>query len=239
MRRLFVSVLLSLSVWLAPAAAHAQTAGCQFILGFKALHDLNAGDIGDCTDSQASASNGDAQQHSTKGLMAWRKADNWTAFTNGYKTWINGPSGLVSRLNTERFSFEHDAGTLAGMWGCSTALAKISADGSGILVHFKQPWLTVLHGNTSKDAMASAIQSITRFQIGGIVSTRSSEQTTDYDATTTGTEGQLWNGPGPVTVYQVEMTKEGILVTEPGISQLLVRIAGEPSSISSTKYWSC
>ncbi len=27
--------------------------------------------------------------------MAWRKADNWTAFTNGYKTWLNGPNGLV------------------------------------------------------------------------------------------------------------------------------------------------
>jgi hypothetical protein len=40
----------------------------------------------------------------------WRKADNWTAFTDGYRTWVNGPAGLVRRLNTERFPWEGDAG---------------------------------------------------------------------------------------------------------------------------------
>jgi len=94
---------------LVPAQGAAQTAaGCQFVLGFKALHDMDPADVGDCTDNQSFASNGDAQQHTTKGLMAWRKADNWTAFTNGYQTWINGPQGLVNRLNTERFSWEGD-----------------------------------------------------------------------------------------------------------------------------------
>src|SRR5262249_6675345 len=34
------------------------------------------------------------------------KADNWTAFTDGYRTWINGPLGLQERLNTGRFSWE-------------------------------------------------------------------------------------------------------------------------------------
>ena len=38
--------------------------------------------------------------------MVWRKADNWTAFTNGYWTWINGPNGLAKRLNTQRYSWE-------------------------------------------------------------------------------------------------------------------------------------
>ncbi len=82
---------------------------CQFILGFKILHDLDPTDVGDCIENQAFAPNGDAQQHTTKGLMAWRKADNWTAFTNGYQTWINGPARLVNRLNTERFRFEADS----------------------------------------------------------------------------------------------------------------------------------
>jgi len=63
-------------------------------------------DIGGCLDNQAFAGNGDAQQHTTNGLMAWRKADNWTAFTNGYWTWINGPNGLAKGLNTQRFSWE-------------------------------------------------------------------------------------------------------------------------------------
>ena len=40
--------------------------------------------------------------------MAWRKADNWTAFTDGYRTWLNGPNGLVQRLNTMRFEWEAD-----------------------------------------------------------------------------------------------------------------------------------
>ncbi len=91
-------------------SAYAQTApapqACQYILGFKTLHDLDATDVGDCLDNQAFAGNGDAQEHTAKGLMVWRKADNWTAFTNGYQTWINGPDGLVARLNTQRFPWE-------------------------------------------------------------------------------------------------------------------------------------
>src|SRR6185437_1432282 len=98
---------LALAAALVPAQGAAQTtAGCQFVLGFKALRDLDPADIGDCTDNQTSASNGDAQQHTSKGLLAWRKADNWTAFTNGYTTWINGPDGVQSRLNTDRFPWE-------------------------------------------------------------------------------------------------------------------------------------
>jgi len=95
-----------------PAVAHAQqapaTPACQYIQGFKTLHDLASSEIGDCLDKQTFVSTGDALQHSTNGLLVWRKSDNWTAFTNGYMTWINGPDGLVSRLNTDRFSWEHD-----------------------------------------------------------------------------------------------------------------------------------
>ncbi len=89
--------------------AYAQSApSCQFVLGFKTLHDLDPKDVGTCLEDQFSADNGDAQQHTSSGLLAWRKADNWTAFTNGYRTWINGPSGLVIRLNTQRFPWEAD-----------------------------------------------------------------------------------------------------------------------------------
>ena len=107
----FVSVLVLMLSAVVPAQAQtAPTAApCQFILGFKSLHDMDPADIGDCMDNQAFADNGDAQQHTTKGLMAWRKADNYTAFTNGYMTWINGPGGLVSRLNTVRFPWESTA----------------------------------------------------------------------------------------------------------------------------------
>ena len=106
----FGRVLTIAGLFLAAAApAHAQTApSCQFVLGFSTLHGMDAGDIGDCVDDQSSADNGDAQQHTTKGLMVWRKADNWTAFTNGYQTWINGPTGLAVRLNTQRYPWEAD-----------------------------------------------------------------------------------------------------------------------------------
>ena len=50
------------TAWLWPSQASAQTPRpCQFILGFQTLHDLDPGDIGDCTDNQAFAFNGDAQ----------------------------------------------------------------------------------------------------------------------------------------------------------------------------------
>jgi hypothetical protein len=90
-----------------------QAPGCQFVLGFKTLHDLLPGDVGDCLDNQVVVDTGDALQRTSKGLLVWRKADNWTAFTNGYETWINGPNGLVRRLNSERFPWEAAAAPLA------------------------------------------------------------------------------------------------------------------------------
>jgi hypothetical protein len=38
--------------------------------------------------------------------LVWRAFDNWTAFTDGYRTWVNGPLGVQQRLNTECFSWE-------------------------------------------------------------------------------------------------------------------------------------
>jgi hypothetical protein len=107
MTRRLPLVLTALSAFLlilAPPASAA--AACRYILGFATLHALDAADIGDCVDDQVFAANGDAQQHSAYGLLVWRKADNWTAFTNGYWTWVNGPYGLAQRLNTQRYAWE-------------------------------------------------------------------------------------------------------------------------------------
>ena len=63
--------------------------------------------VGDCLENQRfNPENGDALQQTTGGLLVWRKADNWTDFTDGYRTWINGPHGLQARLNTEQFDWE-------------------------------------------------------------------------------------------------------------------------------------
>ncbi|HEX2987665.1 MAG TPA: hypothetical protein VHS06_05785, partial [Chloroflexota bacterium] len=55
---------------------------------------------------------GDALQRTSSGLLVWRKADNWTAFTDGATTWIYGPNGVESRPNDERFSWEQDGGAV-------------------------------------------------------------------------------------------------------------------------------
>ena len=110
-QRLMALIVAGLLVLLAlPAATTA--AECEFILGFaslKALIDAAEGPdkVGDCLENQRfNPENGDALQQTTGGLLVWRKADNWTAFTDGYRTWLNGPHGLQARLNTEQFDWE-------------------------------------------------------------------------------------------------------------------------------------
>ena len=106
-----LTVALALAICLvifAAATTHA-TNHCEFRLGFKTLRDLIGHEIvGECLENEHYNAIGDSNQRTTGGLLAWRKADNWTAFTDGYRTWINGPNGLVQRLNTERFPWEAD-----------------------------------------------------------------------------------------------------------------------------------
>ena len=91
-------------------------ADCQFVLGFKSLRDLIGHDIvGECLENEYYNVISDSNQQTTGGLLAWRKADNWTAFTDGYRTWVNGPNGLQQRLNTERFEWEADYAAITGL----------------------------------------------------------------------------------------------------------------------------
>jgi hypothetical protein len=85
-------------------------ADCQFVLGFRALHDLIPQIVGDCLENEhTDPFTGNSLQSTTNGLLVWRKADNSTAFTNGQRTEVLGPFGLQTRLNTERFSWEIDS----------------------------------------------------------------------------------------------------------------------------------
>src|SRR5579862_5934823 len=85
----------------APTASVAAASDCQLVLGFKTLHDLIPAIVGDClVDEHYNSTNGDGLQETTHGLLVWRKIDNHTAFTDGYRTWVNGPYGLQERLNT-------------------------------------------------------------------------------------------------------------------------------------------
>jgi hypothetical protein len=105
---LFLALLLAL-VGPLPFTAKPALAqdSCSFNLGFKALRDQIPGIVGDCLEDESfNQANGNAEQRTTGGLLVWRKADNWTAFTNGSITWLNGPFGLQSRPNGTRFEWE-------------------------------------------------------------------------------------------------------------------------------------
>ena len=123
--------LLGLAVWLFllfPAPGARADTGCTFVLGFAAMA-ANVPQVGRCLDGEThNPVNGDALQHTTGGLLVWRKLDNWTAFTDGARTWIAGPFGLQTRLNTQRFAWE---ATGAGAGTPLAGLVLVPNDGSG------------------------------------------------------------------------------------------------------------
>jgi hypothetical protein len=95
--------LLMASLPIAPARAQ----GCQFVLGFATLHGLIPQVVGACLENEHhNPINGDGLQMTTNGLLVWRKSDNFTAFTDGFRSWVNGPLGLQERLNRQRFFWE-------------------------------------------------------------------------------------------------------------------------------------
>jgi len=107
MRRKWLSALFALAVAASALPAGAQTPPCTFKQGFKLLRDMIPQTVGDClVDERHNPANGDGLQETTRGLLVWRKVDNFTAFTDGYRTWVNGPFGLQQRLNTEKFDWE-------------------------------------------------------------------------------------------------------------------------------------
>src|SRR5688500_11758467 len=103
------SLLSAALVLITPLPVAAQQAGCGFQFGFAAVRSLIPLVVGECLANEAfNQTNGNAEQPTTGGLLVWRKADNWTAFTNGHRTWLLGPHGLQERLNAEHFSWEND-----------------------------------------------------------------------------------------------------------------------------------
>ncbi|HEX2988147.1 MAG TPA: hypothetical protein VHS06_08255, partial [Chloroflexota bacterium] len=104
--RTIPALMLMLAVLLPSARAASAAEESSFRLGFKALADQISEVAGQPLENEHYAANGDSLQKTTTGLMVWRKADNWTAFTDGNTTWINGPEGMQSRSNGERFGWE-------------------------------------------------------------------------------------------------------------------------------------
>ncbi|HEY3111410.1 MAG TPA: DUF6782 family putative metallopeptidase, partial [Chloroflexota bacterium] len=140
----WLALLALLAALIAPTGAAAAPAdaadapGCQFVMGFAAIRELIGADkVGDCAENEHhNPANGDALQKTSGGLLVWRKADNFTAFTDGFWTWVNGPRGLQRRLNSERFDWE-GGGAPAGAGpsgGPAPAEASACAGGSAVQV---------------------------------------------------------------------------------------------------------
>ncbi len=100
-------VVVGLALLARPASVEA--AGCSFEGGFRLLHNALPEIVGSCRGPEYHRATGDGFQWTSRGLLVWRKADNVTAFTDGYWTWINGPFGIQRRLNSQRFCWEIDA----------------------------------------------------------------------------------------------------------------------------------
>jgi hypothetical protein len=97
-----------------PQIAMAQTAPlssptCTFQFGFAEFVQVLSTDIvGTCRESEhLNKYNGNVEQLASNGLLYWRPCDNTTVFTDGYVTWLNGPSGIQNRLAAgEPFDWE-------------------------------------------------------------------------------------------------------------------------------------
>ena len=104
--------LIAAGLLLLLAVPTAVAADCKLSSGFATLTALideaeGPDKVGACLENQhVNPENGDVLQQTTGGLLVQRAADNRTAFTDGYRTWINGPNGLQVRLNTAQFAWE-------------------------------------------------------------------------------------------------------------------------------------
>lgn len=159
MKRLSLSLLLSvlaLSCILGVAGAQSKP---EFRLGFKTLAEQIPTVIGQAIEEEHWGDNGDSLQTTTTGLMAWRKADNWTAFTNGYMTWINGPNGVQSRLNADRFEWEQDP--IAPIVAPTPTLDVVAVERARAISDYQKWWnATLTDADSALDLIATQMMDL-------------------------------------------------------------------------------
>lgn len=94
----------------AAPAAQPTIPDCRFVMGFAGLRAKIPTIVGDCIENERWVpERNQTVQRTTRGLLVWRKSDGVAAFTDGYRTWLDGPFGLQERLNTQRFNWERDS----------------------------------------------------------------------------------------------------------------------------------
>ena len=86
MTQLLITLLLAALLSIPAIAQAAAARSCHFVLGFAALYQRIPNVVGQCVQNQYGTANGNAYQHTTNGLLVWKRDTNWTGFTNGYHT---------------------------------------------------------------------------------------------------------------------------------------------------------
>src|SRR5262245_1965247 len=91
----------------APRTPAVSAEGCRFGGTMATLAALQPDEVGAClADASPAPESGDDRQPTGGGLLVRRHDDGRTAFTDGVRTWLIGPYGVATRLNTERFPWE-------------------------------------------------------------------------------------------------------------------------------------
>ena len=162
-----LSVLLAVALLIMPNPFAREGVGlaqsdCTFTLGFKAVRDQIPDIVGNCLENERfELATGNALQSTSGGLLAWRKTDNWTAFTDGATTWINGPQGLVSRPNAgPLFSWETAAPPSQPLTAPTAGTAPLQDAAGGVPQCFGQPATIVgsgvIAGTTGDDVIVGS-----------------------------------------------------------------------------------
>jgi hypothetical protein len=154
MRRALLLLIAVISIHLVALPAGSALATSEFRLGFATLASMIPQVAGaPVEDEWHNPATGDTLQQTTTGLMVWRKGDNWTAFTDGSRTWINGPHGLQTRLNGQRFAWE--AVSPPSSAGAATA-APPPAGAATTTFPTVEAWSQLYQDQLLKDALAMA-----------------------------------------------------------------------------------
>ena len=89
-------------------------AQCEIRPRFRVLAEALPELIGNCVASEAlNGETGDIEQPVDGGVLVLRSADSTPVFTDGWQSWVAGPNGIETRLNSERLAWEPGEASLA------------------------------------------------------------------------------------------------------------------------------
>ncbi len=105
-----VSGIVTLIMLLNSPAPPPNPSDCSFVLGFETFHSSAPDIVGDCLENEYhDAVRGNAYQHTTNGLLMWRKLHNWIAFFDSNGVWTRHKDGhLIHSVHTDHMRL-HDS----------------------------------------------------------------------------------------------------------------------------------